>query len=463
MEVHAHFTANDDFTALAQIRRTWGYMLDSPIGTRSTFWEGINADGSLAYGGSFMSLAHGWSSGPTSALTFHVLGTAPETPVGQYRFVPHPGDLTSAEGRITLPQGPVNAAWSRNPAAGTYTARLVSPAGTTGRIGVPKLTGTNITVSVNGAVVWNNGTFTARPGIGGAAQDSNYVYLTGVTPGTYDLTASGLGNPTPPPPPAAAELPAGFTHCAGEGGQCAFTGTRSVAYGAGSYTFRTMTSATACTNDAFGGDPAANILKACYVAPIGGPAGYTTCAAENGTCTVTGYGRTIAYGANGVFTYRLFTASTPCTNSVFGDPINGVVKNCYVANAGPPTEGWSQCAGESGTCPAASGQPVAYGAYGAFRYTIATGNTACTNATFAADPIPGEAKACYTRSGSPPGYSTACAVEGATCGFAGHRTVAYGARGAFVFRTFTNATACATAAFGLDPLPGVPKSCYLTP
>jgi hypothetical protein len=463
MEVHAHFTAGDDFTALAQIRRTWGHMLDSPIGTKSTFWEGINADGGLAYGGSFMSLAHGWSSGPTSALTFHVLGTAPETPVGQYRFVPHPGDLTSAEGRITLPQGPLNATWSRNPGAGTYTARLTSPAGTTGRIGVPKLSGTNVSVSVNGGVVWSNNTFTPRPGIGGASQDANYVYLTGVTPGTYDVTATGLGNPTPPPLPTAGGLPAGFTHCANENGQCVFTGTRNVAYGAGNYTFRTATSSTACTNEAFGLDPAANLLKSCYVAPLGGPAGYTVCAAENGTCSVTGYGRTIAYGANGAFMYRVFSASTPCTNAVFGDPIGNVAKSCYVATAGPPTGGWSQCAGEGGTCPAVNGQPVAYGAYGAFKYTTATGNIGCSNASFGGDPIPGEAKACYTKDGAPPGYSTSCAGEGATCGFTGQRTIAYGARGAFVYRTFTGGTPCTTAAFGTDPLNGVSKSCYLTP
>jgi alpha-L-rhamnosidase-like protein len=463
MEVHAHFTANDDFTALAQIRRTWGYMLDSPIGTRSTFWEGINADGSLAYGGSFMSLAHGWSSGPTSALTFDVLGTAPETQVGQYRFVPHPGDLTSAEGRITLPQGQLNAAWSRNPAAGTYTARLTSPGGTTGRIGVPKLGGTNVSVSVNGSVVWSNGAFTPGPGIGGASQDGNYVYLTGVAPGSYDVTASGLGNPTPPQLPVAAGLPAGFTYCAGEGGQCAFTGTRNVAYGAGNYTVKTATSATACTNDAFGVDPAANILKSCYVAPLGGPAGYTVCAAENGTCSVAGFGRTIAYGANGAFAYRVFTTGTPCTNGVFGDPITNVAKSCYLAPAGPPTGGWSQCASEGGTCPAVTGQPVAYGAYGAFRYVAASGNLACSNAPFGGDPIPGESKACYTREGSPPGYPSVCAGEGAACGFTGLRTVAYGARGAFVYRSFTGGTPCTTTAFDVDPLNGVAKSCYLTP
>jgi hypothetical protein len=463
MEVHAHFTANDDFTALAQIRRTWGYMLDSPIGTRSTFWEGINADGSLAYGGSFMSLAHGWSSGPTSALTFHVLGTAPETQVGQYRFVPHPGDLTSAEGRITLPQGPLNAAWSRNPAAGTYSARLTGPAGTTGRIGVPKLSGTNVSVSVNGSIVWNDNTFTPRPGIGGASQDGNYIYLTGVAPGTYDVTTSGLGNPTPPQLPAAAGLPAGFTYCAGEGVQCSFSGTRSVAYGAGSYTFKTVNSATACTNDAFGVDPAANILKSCYVAPLGGPVGYTACAAENSMCAFTGFARTVAYGANGAFTYRVFTTGTPCTNSVFGDPINNVAKSCYIATAGPPAGGWTQCAGEGGNCPAVNGQPVAYGAFGAFRYVTASGDVSCTNAAFGSDPIPGESKACYTRDGSPPGYSTACASEGGNCTFTGQRTVAYGARGAFIYRPFTGGTPCTTTAFGTDPLNGVVKSCYLTP
>jgi hypothetical protein len=463
MEVHAHFTANDDFTALAQIRRTWGYMLDSPIGTKSTFWEGINADGGLAYGGSFMSLAHGWATGPTSALTFHVLGTAPETSVGQYRFVPHPGDLTSTEGRITLPQGPLNAAWARNPGAGTYTARLTSPAGTTGRIGVPKLSGTNISISVNGTVVWNNNTFTPRPGIGSATQDNDYVYLAGVTPGTYDITASGLGNPTPPPLPTAATLPTGFTHCSGEGGQCSFTGTRSVAYGAGSYTFKTVTSGTACTNDAFGIDPAANLLKSCYVAPLGGPAGYTTCAAENGTCSFTGYGRAIAYGANGTFSYRTFSTSTPCTNSVFGDPISGIAKTCYIAQAGPPAGSWNQCAAEGGTCPAVNGQPVAYGAYGAFRYANVSGNVTCSNATFSGDPIPGESKACYTTDSSPSGYATTCATEGATCGFTGQRTVAYGARGAFVYRSFTGGTPCTTTAFGTDPLQGIQKSCYLTP
>jgi hypothetical protein len=462
MEVHARFIAGDDNTALAQIRRTWGHMLDSPIGTRSTMWEGIRADGGLAYHPPFMSLSHGWSTGPTSALTFHVLGTAPEPTIGQYRFVPHPGNLTSVEGRITMPQGAVNASWSRDPSAGTFTSQLTSPAGTTGRVGIPKLTG-NITVSVNGAVVWSNGTFTPRPGIGGGSQDDAYVYLTGVAPGSYQFTATGLGNPQPPTPPTpvGADLPAGYTRCAGENGQCSVTGTRMVAYGAGTYTYRTVTGSTPCTNAAFNGDPAPNLVKSCYVAPLGGPSGYTQCAAENGTCGFTD-NRNVAYGANGAFNHRLIAGGTACTNGVFGDPLNGTVKACYLPPAGGPTGGWTQCAAENGTCSAVSGQPVAYGANGAFAYVTATGNVPCANATFG-DPIPNTVKACYTRTGGPSGYNTTCAAENGTCTFSGLQTVAFGARGSYVFRSFTGNTTCTTAAFGSDPLLGVQKSCYLTP
>jgi len=74
MELMSHFKAGYDTRGLDLIRRMWGVMFASPIGTRSTIWEGLNSDGSFAYQGPFQSLAHAWGSGPTSALTFHVLG-----------------------------------------------------------------------------------------------------------------------------------------------------------------------------------------------------------------------------------------------------------------------------------------------------------------------------------------------------------------------------------------------------
>jgi hypothetical protein len=59
-----------------------------------------------------------------------------------------------------------------------------------------------------------------------------------------------------------------------------------------------------------------------------GPAGYTFCANENGTCTLSGT-NSVAYGANGSFFYKTITGSTACNNSVFGDPIAGTVKACF--------------------------------------------------------------------------------------------------------------------------------------
>jgi hypothetical protein len=138
MEVAARLTAGDDVDALNLIRREWGYMLNSPIGTASTFWEGYNDDGSFAYEGSgagYTSLAHGWATGPTSALTFFVLGIEPGTGTGSWRFAPHLGDLTFVEGRITLPQGPLNARWERSRGHLTLTADV--PAGTSGRVVFP--------------------------------------------------------------------------------------------------------------------------------------------------------------------------------------------------------------------------------------------------------------------------------------------------------------------------------------
>jgi hypothetical protein len=120
--------------------------------------------------------------------------------------------------------------------------------------------------------------------------------------------------------------------------------------------------------------------------PAGGPAGFTHCANENGTCSFSGM-QSVAYGANGAFSYRMPTNSIACNNASFGDPIFGVAKACYRKLA-------THCANENGTCSFGGTQSVAYGANGSFSYRIATGSIACNNATFG-DPIPGVVKSCY--------------------------------------------------------------------
>ena len=64
--------------------------------------------------------------------------------------------------------------------------------------------------------------------------------------------------------------------------------------------------------------------------PAVGPAGYTFAAREGQNVNVEGT-MNIAYGANDSFNYHYDqTSDLQCSNSVFGDPIPGVVKNCFV-------------------------------------------------------------------------------------------------------------------------------------
>lgn len=58
------------------------------------------------------------------------------------------------------------------------------------------------------------------------------------------------------------------------------------------------------------------------------PAGYTQCASEGERCVFSGTA-SVVYGANGNYNYLNLTDGTPCTNQVFGDPIEGTAKVCY--------------------------------------------------------------------------------------------------------------------------------------
>ncbi|MEV0459580.1 family 43 glycosylhydrolase [Catellatospora methionotrophica] len=258
-------------------------------------------------------------------------------------------------------------------------------------------------------------------------------------------------------------LPAGYTYCAGEGGTCTFTGTRSVAYGAGGYRYVTATGTTPCGIVAFGGDPAVGVLKSCYLAPAGGPSGYTSCAGEGGTCSFTGT-RTVAYGSAGSFAYRVASGTTACGVAAFGrDPLPGVLKSCYLAGPGAPAGGWQQCAAEGGTCAVSGPTTVMYGNQGSFHTRQASAPVPCTASGFGGTPPGDGAKACYVATGGPAGYGAACAAENGTCAFTGFRTVAYGAAGRFTYRSLSAGTACTNTAFGLDPVYGTAKNCYLAP
>ena len=393
MEVYAHFAADDDTNALNLIRTEWGFMLNSSIGTKSTFWEGYSPQGDLtAYPGSFTSMAHGWSTGPTGALTSDVLGISPTAPGGTaYQVVPHPGDLTHVEGTLTVASGKTVHASYDHPSDGSFSLQVntSSNTGSTGVIAVPRF-GQNRTVTINGTSAWNGSSFTGVSGVASADQDSDYIYFRGVQPGSYTVSypaggASPVGNPA---------LPGTWSQCSLEGGTCSVSGTQTIAFGAnGKFAYTTATGNTSCSTTTFG-DPANGIAKACYIesAP---PATniWAQCASENSTCSFSGT-ETVAFGANGKFAYTTASNGTACTNAVFGDPINGTAKTCYLMGAPPTASTWTTCAAENGTCSFSGTHEVAFGANGQYFYGTFNGGTPCTNTVFG-DPINGTSKSCY--------------------------------------------------------------------
>ncbi|WP_329456465.1 alpha-L-rhamnosidase-related protein [Streptomyces sp. NBC_01497] len=185
MEVHGHFAAGRDATALELIRREWGYMLTAPQGTASTFWEGYRTDGTSDYGGSYMSAAHGWSTGPTSALTYRLLGIAPAEDGGAgHTVVPHPGGLTSAEGRLSTADGVIDASWvAGREGHGSFDLTLAAPRGAVTEVGVPVPDGgRGWVVTLDGRTVWDT---TSRAS--GTRCTDGYVRLRGLAGGTHRL------------------------------------------------------------------------------------------------------------------------------------------------------------------------------------------------------------------------------------------------------------------------------------
>ena len=175
LEIQAHLQAGDATQALDLIRREWGYMLDSPLGTGSTFWEGYLADGQFGYGGAYMSASHGWATGPTSALTFDVLGIHPESVGGGYALRPQPGDLKNAEGSLKTPLGDIKLSWKHDVSSRSFTEQVDAPTKAVAEVDVPTF-GATTKVTVNGRTVWNG-----RTGLGyGAHVEGGYVVLHGV-------------------------------------------------------------------------------------------------------------------------------------------------------------------------------------------------------------------------------------------------------------------------------------------
>ncbi|KAI0028945.1 glycoside hydrolase family 78 protein [Vararia minispora EC-137] len=146
LELQAHFESGNDDRAMDLLRREWGYMLYTNLSVESTLLEGFTSNGSLLYratvgysrDAAYISHAHGWSSGPTSALTFYVVGLRVTAPQGRSWIVaPHMSGLGGAEGGFATPLGWFGVQWSMSRGEYIFQANITTPEGTEGSFTSP--------------------------------------------------------------------------------------------------------------------------------------------------------------------------------------------------------------------------------------------------------------------------------------------------------------------------------------
>jgi alpha-L-rhamnosidase len=150
--------------ALEWIRQFWGGMLREGA---TSFWEGydpswykedfhssLQADNRSGY---FVSLAHGWSAGPTAWLMEQVLGIQP-TGAGFSRVDIRPDlvDLSWAKGAEPTPDGLLKVD-ARKDASG-LTVSIDLPEGVVARVSVPAVTAVTVNGNLEQAVRVENGT-----------------------------------------------------------------------------------------------------------------------------------------------------------------------------------------------------------------------------------------------------------------------------------------------------------------
>ncbi|KAG7443761.1 Six-hairpin glycosidase [Guyanagaster necrorhizus] len=145
-ELQAHFEAGQDDRALDLLRREWGYILYTNLSVQSTLLEGFTANGSLwyrsyrgyNYDAAYTSHAHGWSSGPTSALTFYILGLTITSPRGAtWSLSPHiNGGLPGAEGGFGTSLGWFGVKWALQD--NQFFMEISTPEGTSGQVKLPR-------------------------------------------------------------------------------------------------------------------------------------------------------------------------------------------------------------------------------------------------------------------------------------------------------------------------------------
>ncbi len=115
----------------------WGKFAVSSRATSSAYPLGrYRAAAGYSNDFSYTSHSHGWSTGPTPALTFHVVGLTLTSPQGAtWSIAPIPSGLDSAEGGFETGLGWFGVKW--NATGDDFFMEIETPEGTSGMVVIP--------------------------------------------------------------------------------------------------------------------------------------------------------------------------------------------------------------------------------------------------------------------------------------------------------------------------------------
>jgi len=178
--------------ALDWIRKYWGGMVAEGA---SSFWEAydlswpkdnfhrsLQADNTEGY---YVSLAHGWSSGPTAWLSEEILGIRP-TAAGfkEANIRPDLAGLAWARGAVPTPRGLIKVDYRQ--AADSFHAAIDIPADVTAKVSMPSCGGGNSPMSV----MLNGARASGTP-----AEDGTRLMISLSAAGHYEFVSECAANP----------------------------------------------------------------------------------------------------------------------------------------------------------------------------------------------------------------------------------------------------------------------------
>ena len=295
--------------------QSWGsWIMNMNATTMFEFWDGSKSRDHAYYGGPIDSYFYKYLAGISPATAgYKTIKIKPTISA----------NLTNVNATVNTYRGPVSCSWSTS--GKTISMNVTIPVNSQAEVYVPACgCGTSrIFITEGGTKIWSSGAY-----IAGVAEisfnrtDGDYVVFN-VGSGNYGFSMTGDGSFSSPGGPA------GYTWCSADGGTYTLSGICDVAYGANGF-FHYLHSKTGPVtfNSATFGDPIVGTEKTGYFknADPSGPAGYTWCAYETGSFTLSG-ACDVAFGANGAYNYRYNqTGTIKFDVNTFGDPIVGVSK-----------------------------------------------------------------------------------------------------------------------------------------